>query len=174
MRLQRETVSTPAGDIRFLNDAYNANPDSMLASLRAFDELFPPRLGSRRVLILGDMYELGNATETSHREIGEAVRELKGIDLVICIGTHARHYAEQLRQSWTADRIMLIPELTPEAIRMIADTLRAHCRVRHRPPASRPSTQHFRNALPSSQQTSRLAGRPPRRLALRRAGSGAF
>src|SRR6185295_2167356 len=125
MRLQRETVSTPAGDIRFLNDAYNANPDSMLASLRAFDELFPPRLGSRRVLILGDMYELGNATETSHREIGEAVRELKGIDLVICIGTHARHYAEQLRQSWTADRIMLIPELTPEAIRMIADTLRA-------------------------------------------------
>jgi UDP-N-acetylmuramoyl-tripeptide--D-alanyl-D-alanine ligase len=125
MRLQRETITTATGDIRFLNDAYNANPDSMLASLQTFDELFPPRPGTRRVLILGDMYELGEATEASHREIGAAVREMNAIDLAICIGTHARLYADQLRQAWTAERIMHIPELTPEAIRHVAATLRA-------------------------------------------------
>ncbi|MGE3106969.1 MAG: UDP-N-acetylmuramoyl-tripeptide--D-alanyl-D-alanine ligase [Phycisphaerales bacterium] len=70
----------------FINDAYNANPDSMLASLRTFADVsltWPD--ARRRVVILGDMLEVGSATADSHREIVEAASAL-GPDLLILIG----------------------------------------------------------------------------------------
>ena len=55
MRLTLEDV----GSMRVYNDAYNANPESMIAALETFLEL---EYGAqRRVLILGDMLELGKA-----------------------------------------------------------------------------------------------------------------
>lgn len=84
MRLQRERV----GGIEILNDAYNANPDSMHAALRAFDEAFPAKREGRRVIVVGDMLELGGASEAAHGEIADAISSLGGIDLAIFIGPH--------------------------------------------------------------------------------------
>jgi len=64
MRLQ----SIEAGGIWFINDAYNANPESMLAALATFDALKTPA-GARRVIVLGDMLELGLAGDGAHDEI---------------------------------------------------------------------------------------------------------
>ena len=64
MRMQRSVVAVPGGGVTVINDAYNANPDSMLAALRAFADLTRPESGPdvrRRVLVLGDMLELGAA-----------------------------------------------------------------------------------------------------------------
>ncbi|HEU5490947.1 MAG TPA: UDP-N-acetylmuramoyl-tripeptide--D-alanyl-D-alanine ligase [Gaiellaceae bacterium] len=70
-----------------VNDAYNANPDSMRAALEHLAE----RAGSRRKLaVLGEMAELGASAETYHREIGELAAKL-GID-VIGVGELARAY----------------------------------------------------------------------------------
>jgi UDP-N-acetylmuramoyl-tripeptide--D-alanyl-D-alanine ligase len=70
-----------------VNDAYNANPDSMRAALEHLAE----RAGERRRLaILGEMAELGAASEAYHREIGQLAAEL-GID-VIGVGDPARAY----------------------------------------------------------------------------------
>jgi UDP-N-acetylmuramoyl-tripeptide--D-alanyl-D-alanine ligase len=86
MRMQIEHISGAT----ILNDAYNANADSMCAALRTLAE-FPSR--GRRIAILGDMAELGETASAAHREIGSLAGDLK-IDHVIAIG----------RQSiWTAD-----------------------------------------------------------------------
>ena len=74
-----------AGGVRLLHDAYNANPHSMRAALRTLAAL--PHDG-RRVAILGDMLELGDASADYHREIGRLVEELK-IDRLITIGPAA-------------------------------------------------------------------------------------
>lgn len=124
MRLQTEAVETSREPVVFVNDAYNANPESMLASLRTFDELFPAKPARRRVLILGEMLELGAAAEAAHREIGAFVRELRAIDQVIAVGGNAAGYAEELRRQWTADRIVHVPELNAAALQTVATSLR--------------------------------------------------
>jgi len=75
--------------IRWLDDTYNANADSTLASLQTLSEL--PCTG-RRVAVLGDMAELGEHTAEAHREVGAAAHRL-GIDLLVCIGRSAGHTA---------------------------------------------------------------------------------
>ena len=75
--------------IRWLDDTYNANTDSTLASLQTLSEL--PCTG-RRVAVLGDMAELGDHTAEAHREVGAAAYRL-GIDLLVCIGRSAAHTA---------------------------------------------------------------------------------
>ena len=56
-----------ADGVRYVNDAYNANPESMRAALNAFAE--EPAAG-RQWLVLGDMLELGAAAEAEHRQLG--------------------------------------------------------------------------------------------------------
>jgi len=73
-----------AGGVRVINDAYNANPDSTLAALRTFAALCSG--ADRRVVVLGDMLELGEWAEDAHREIGAEIRGMGSIDLLIAVG----------------------------------------------------------------------------------------
>ena len=68
--------------IRFIDDTYNANPDSMIAALEA---LAAQPCAGRRVAVLGDMFELGEQAVALHRRVFVRAREL-GIDQVIGIG----------------------------------------------------------------------------------------
>ncbi len=86
MRLQLHK----ANGLLILNDAYNANPNSMSAALDTAVAL--PHDG-RRVAILGDMRELGPSSEQYHREIGQAAGRC-GFGLLVCVGQDARWIAD--------------------------------------------------------------------------------
>ena len=81
-----EETELPGGGF-VVNDAYNANPDSMRAALVHLAERAGDR---RRVAILGEMAELGELSAAYHCEIGELAANL-GID-VIGVGEPARMY----------------------------------------------------------------------------------
>jgi len=68
--------------VLFINDAYNANPDSMRAAVDYLSNL--PRAG-KRILVLGDMLELGKFAEPEHRELGEYIAN-NNIDAVFLFG----------------------------------------------------------------------------------------
>ena len=60
-------------NVIMVNDAYNANPTSMRMSLKTFDRLYPSSL-YHRIVILGDMKELGDVSESMHIQLGEFVK----------------------------------------------------------------------------------------------------
>jgi UDP-N-acetylmuramoyl-tripeptide--D-alanyl-D-alanine ligase len=70
-RWRMELSVLPSG-ARVLNDAYNANPTSMAAALRALAALD----ATRRVAVLGVMAELGPSSDEEHKAVGALAREL--------------------------------------------------------------------------------------------------
>ena len=79
--------------VRVLDDAYNANADSMLAALETLREL--PCKG-RRVAVLGDMAELGAHSQSAHEEIGRRAAEL-GVGQLFAVGKMASVVARAAR-----------------------------------------------------------------------------
>jgi UDP-N-acetylmuramoyl-tripeptide--D-alanyl-D-alanine ligase len=78
------------GPVLVINDAYNANPDSMVAALKTATQLM---VKGRRVAALGRMGELGRESESAHRRVGRAVAEFE-FDYLITVGEEARLMAE--------------------------------------------------------------------------------
>jgi UDP-N-acetylmuramoyl-tripeptide--D-alanyl-D-alanine ligase len=76
--------------VHFLDDSYNANPDSMKAALRTLVEL---DADGKRIAVLGEMRELGSESEHGHREVGETAAALK-VDHLITIGNVAATIAQ--------------------------------------------------------------------------------
>ena len=78
------------GRVLVINDAYNANPDSMVAALRTATHF---AVKGRRVAALGRMGELGEQSEIGHRQVGRAVVECE-FDHLVTVGDEARLMAE--------------------------------------------------------------------------------
>lgn len=79
----------------FLDDTYNANPDSMVAALETLVQMEIP---GKRYAVLGRMGELGKESEAGHRRVGEAVATL-GVDGLIVIGETAALIADGARRA---------------------------------------------------------------------------
>ena len=84
---ERMRVEHLMGGRILLNDSYNANPQSMGAALRILSSTDC----IKRIAMLGDMKELGPATEPGHAAMGKLVGEL-GIDMLIAVGPYCRDY----------------------------------------------------------------------------------
>jgi UDP-N-acetylmuramoyl-tripeptide--D-alanyl-D-alanine ligase len=81
MRLAAERL---ANGVVVINDAYNANPDSVVAALATLAE----SASGRKIVVLGDMLELGRGAAAMHAEVGAAAA---GVDpvLLCAVGEHA-------------------------------------------------------------------------------------
>jgi UDP-N-acetylmuramoyl-tripeptide--D-alanyl-D-alanine ligase len=84
-----------AQDALVIDDTYNANPASMLSSLRTLSELAHVR-GGRALAALADMAELGEYAQLEHERIGREVVELGLSDVFFC-GPHMQHAARAAR-----------------------------------------------------------------------------
>jgi len=89
-------VEFPNGRI-VLNDAYNANPDSVGAALAAVGRMLVARPGAKAVAVLGDMLELGDQATPYHEAVGEQAGKL-GID-VLAVGQFAGTLAAGARRA---------------------------------------------------------------------------
>jgi UDP-N-acetylmuramoyl-tripeptide--D-alanyl-D-alanine ligase len=115
----RMEVADGSGGIRILNDAYNANPASMAAALKA-----ARWIAGRNacVAVLGPMAELGGASDTEHERVGELAARL-GIDHLVVVGEEAGLIAVgALREGVEPDRVIrcAAPEEAVAAVRRVA------------------------------------------------------
>ncbi|RYZ57865.1 MAG: UDP-N-acetylmuramoyl-tripeptide--D-alanyl-D-alanine ligase [Proteobacteria bacterium] len=87
-----------------IDDAYNANPQSMRAGLETLKKAYPDK---RKVLILGDMRELGEETEHAHREIGAyCAKDIKP-ELLVSVGESSQWMHEAAKANGLgADRLL--------------------------------------------------------------------
>jgi len=116
----------PAGRLRLikgskqsqiLDDSYNAAPDSTMAALDVLNTISK----SRKILVLGEMAELGKKNESGHREVANKILELK-IDLVFLIGENTKIVSEHLYKNNFAGKIFWF-ETSQEAIDLIRQNL---------------------------------------------------
>lgn len=80
--------------VLYVNDAYNASPESMKAALKALPK--PAGVG-KRVGVLGSMMELGKFSENCHREIGRF--SIPHLDHLICYGEECRPIVEEWKKA---------------------------------------------------------------------------
>jgi UDP-N-acetylmuramoyl-tripeptide--D-alanyl-D-alanine ligase len=87
--------------LQFIDDSYNANPDSTKAALRTLAEL---ETEGQRIAVLGQMAELGAQSAQGHREVGETAASL-GIDRLITLGQGGSEIADAARAAGLAKSI---------------------------------------------------------------------
>ncbi len=80
--------------IVFIEDCYNASPDSQKASMNALMLID----GKRHIAVIGDMLELGSYSETAHRQVGEYAAE-KEVDILFTYGKESVYSADSAKKS---------------------------------------------------------------------------
>jgi len=88
----RFQMITHTSGATLINDAYNANPESMKASLVAFDHYMTDQ---NKIIVLGDMLELGEESAFWHRQIGRFLRKVDKLTQVILVG----HEVEMIKKT---------------------------------------------------------------------------
>ena len=87
MRFERIEITTETDPIVVINDAYNANPDSMRAALTTFNAMKMPMPGiTNKTAVLGEMLELGDASGDEHRALVRDLEAQTGIDRFVLLG----------------------------------------------------------------------------------------
>ena len=139
----RMEVRERADGLVVINDAYNANPASMVAAIEALVAIGRHR-GRRTVAVLGEMKELGETAESAHRDVGLAASR-SGVDVVVAVGPAAHGIAEGaddgtgtgitvsaagrdealawVRENVSADDVVLVKASRGAALEHIADRL---------------------------------------------------
>jgi len=118
---RRRLERIQAGRLTIIDDSYNANPESARASVRVLAGLHGH---SRRVLVLGDMLELGDSAPEQHYRIGfEAARS--GVDLLVAVGDLTRAAAAGAIEGGLAESAIVHLPTTDEAIARVPALVRA-------------------------------------------------
>jgi UDP-N-acetylmuramoyl-tripeptide--D-alanyl-D-alanine ligase len=104
----RMEVSVAPGGFTVVNDAYNANPESMRAALKTLAAM---AAGRRTWAVLGEMRELGDETVAEHDAIGRLAVRLD-ISRLVCVGegTHVMHLGASNEGSW-GDESIHVPDV---------------------------------------------------------------
>lgn len=106
----RMAVATRDDGVTIINDAYNANPDSMQAGLKALAWMAREGRGRRSWAVLGEMAELGDDAISEHDRIGRLAVRLD-VSRLIVVGTgrsmSAMHHGAVMEGSWGSESTMV-------------------------------------------------------------------
>jgi UDP-N-acetylmuramoyl-tripeptide--D-alanyl-D-alanine ligase len=91
-RGERHLVRVPGGEALLIDESYNANPASMRATLRSLGE---EKVMGRRIVVLGSMRELGDASDSFHAELAEPIAAAC-VDYAILVGEEMAPLAKAL------------------------------------------------------------------------------
>jgi UDP-N-acetylmuramoyl-tripeptide--D-alanyl-D-alanine ligase len=98
--MRMEVIKASSG-LTIINDAYNASPTSMKAAIALINELGGYE---KKIVVLGDMLELGDKEEEFHFEVGKVLDPAK-IDYVFTYGKLGEHIARGARESFLPDKV---------------------------------------------------------------------
>ena len=79
---------------QFIDDAYNASPDSMKASIGVLSSI---ACTGKRIAVLADMLELGEHSAEAHQRVGRMVAQ-SNADMLYCYGEQSRHILQAAQQ----------------------------------------------------------------------------
>jgi UDP-N-acetylmuramoyl-tripeptide--D-alanyl-D-alanine ligase len=104
----RMAVSERADGVVVIDDAYNANPESVRAALKALAALTRARAGARSWAVLGEMLELGERSGEEHDAIGRLAVRLR-VDRLVAVGEGAArvHAGASHEGSWGEESVMV-------------------------------------------------------------------
>jgi UDP-N-acetylmuramoyl-tripeptide--D-alanyl-D-alanine ligase len=120
----RGNVMELSSGATLLEDFYNANPMAVKAALSALDDM--PGSG-RRIAVLGDMLELGEAAAELHYRTGMAAA--KCADLLILLGERAEDTAAGAREGGLPPQSVWVVKSHDEAVQLLGDLMRPGDRV---------------------------------------------
>lgn len=83
------------GGCTIIDDTWNINPTSLKAAIEVLNNISN---GRKKALIVGDIYELGNLSMAIHRQVGDMIVDMGGLDMLITIGSLAAEIAGRARE----------------------------------------------------------------------------
>jgi UDP-N-acetylmuramoyl-tripeptide--D-alanyl-D-alanine ligase len=119
----RMDVSQRSDGVTVINDAYNANPESMAAALNALAAIGAARSNRRTYAVLGLMAELGAHSDAAHRATGATVAAL-GIDRLVVVGDAAREIVSGARAAGFAADAASVVDDAAQAVTLLEGQLR--------------------------------------------------
>lgn len=94
---------------QIINDSYNSNPHALNAMVTTLAATPPGEPGGRRILLAGEMLELGQQGEWLHAECGRAAAQA-GLDIIVGVRGLAQHLAVAAAEAGAAARFFQTPE----------------------------------------------------------------
>ncbi|MFQ5559209.1 MAG: UDP-N-acetylmuramoyl-tripeptide--D-alanyl-D-alanine ligase [Nitrospinota bacterium] len=116
MRMEALSV----GGATVINDAYNANPGSMAAAIKALSEMHSP---GKKILVAGDMLELGKFSEKAHKELGKSIARA-GFDCFISVGVESGKAALEAVKGGMAKSNVFQCDVKEEAVQVLGSLMK--------------------------------------------------
>jgi UDP-N-acetylmuramoyl-tripeptide--D-alanyl-D-alanine ligase len=121
---KRMDVRERGDGVLVINDAYNANPDSMRAGIEALAHIAHAAAGKRRAIaVLGHMAELGDTEAASHAEAGRLAAKA-GVAILVAVGDAARPVLDGAREQAGWDGEAIAAPDTANAVAILGNLLR--------------------------------------------------
>ncbi|KRB01587.1 hypothetical protein ASD83_00970 [Devosia sp. Root685] len=116
-RGQRIHLGPKEKPLLLIDESYNANTASMAAALDVFGSVFAP--DGKKIVVLGDMLELGDAGPALHAGLADTVRA-SGADKVYLVGASMAHLAQSLPSTLFSQHFTTVDQALPELLAALA------------------------------------------------------